>query len=163
DGIRDDLVTGVQTCALPILTLAYGCDFMQREVPVADPWPTTNSSWRIAKGTQRNSIVGEQRGIEPITAILTRILRFEGSGLVRLARQFKIKTVHLLDVILRGYADRETCLNSNDTREVPPVRYFSRKAVVPRRWQLPDVTQHETMPGIKLRKRAAAAGIQRIQ
>src|SRR5207244_9950845 len=72
------------------LTLAYGCDFMQREVPVADPWPTTNSSWRIAKGTQRNSIVGEQRGIEPITAILTRILRFEGSGLVRRSEERRV-------------------------------------------------------------------------
>src|SRR5258708_18875721 len=26
DGIRDDLVTGVQTCALPILILLKGCD-----------------------------------------------------------------------------------------------------------------------------------------
>src|SRR5947208_7755517 len=42
DGIRDDLVTGVQTCALPICSSATRSDFMTLLAPL----PRDRTAWR---------------------------------------------------------------------------------------------------------------------
>src|SRR5256885_15307876 len=50
DGIRDYKVTGVQTCALPILTLDHGTVFYDNTTP--SPFPTRLHLWLLALGVQ---------------------------------------------------------------------------------------------------------------
>src|SRR5207244_9255594 len=85
DGIRDDLVTGVQTCALPILRLA--CN----------------------QATNRDPVVDYD---EPqIRAALERLGRREWTRLASGAGSRAIKYRHLLDEALRlgGEIGRASC------------------------------------------------------
>src|SRR5207244_4968919 len=54
DGIRDDLVTGVQTCALPILACANRCFPASAPQPFRQP---TLASWGIGECNTRSDVL----------------------------------------------------------------------------------------------------------
>src|SRR2546427_8098512 len=101
------------------LTFRDGRCLMQGEVPIANPRAAADGTFRVSERPQRNRVIGEESGIEPITAVCTRILCLEGASLIRLTWQLEIKAIHFLDIVLRSDADGEAALSRNDSREIP--------------------------------------------
>src|SRR5947208_13124984 len=65
DGIRDDLVTGVQTCALPILGLRSLCPRAgaPSRAPARTGRPGPGEGWRSPRGRARPRARSEERRV----------------------------------------------------------------------------------------------------
>src|SRR5207302_171473 len=148
---------------LDALTFRNGRVLMQRKVPTTNARPAADGTFSVSKGTQRNSVICEQGRIEPVAAVFARILRLQRARLIGLTRKLEIEAIHFFDVILRSDAYGEPTLYGHNTRQVPTIGNLARKSTVSGRGQVPNVAEHETMPGVELCQRAAATRIQRIQ
>src|SRR5690606_31951287 len=87
DGIRDFHVTGVQTCALPILIVQHADELVDKERVAVDELMT--SAWLRSEAPAQLLAAGVERATQQIDHTLPRLLGAEfGHGLGDGSRQF---------------------------------------------------------------------------
>src|SRR5207244_6999049 len=74
DGIRDDLVTGVQTCALPILLAWWGWFALQGQVATGRLRAACAAAWMV--GTVAAILVDWAGGLAAATILVDAIYRW---------------------------------------------------------------------------------------
>src|SRR6266436_5257417 len=107
------------------------------------------------EGITGNRLAGRERGINDLCQWTRegrayrapRVDCFEGADEVWLARRLEVKCgVELLNVILRGDADREAALETQNARYFPAIQKFAFKTVKLRHWQVPYIVENEAVP-----------------